>query len=531
MMFKPNSLSTQVGAGLAAVVSVFVASLLLVAVLLGQLNQGVAHVGQQSLPMVVAVDRLDLSRSEVQQFLTDVSATHDPAAYAEAKQAVDHFHEAAKTVREILTQRQETDDLAQLAEISKRFDAFYASGLVMAAAYLKDGMETGNRLMKGSDGQPGFDRASSDVSDLLQTFRERQLARAQHDADDNLQATNRIRQVMLWGGLASTVMAGVIGWLIVRAIVSQLGGEPRAAVKLMQRVGTGDLSVRIRLRNGDTTSLMAHLQHMTAGLHQVVTTVRQQAQGVASASAQMAAGNQELADRTAAQALSLQQTAASVTQLSSTVEDGVAGARQASGLADAASGSATQSGALVGRFVDTMQGIEASSRQIGDIISLIDGIAFQTNILALNAAVEAARAGEQGRGFAVVASEVRSLAGRSAEAAKAISGLINASVTRVGEGAALVAQAQAAMAQVQQHIHSVSQSMGQVTAASAEQSAGIAVVAGAVGQIDQVTQRNAALVEQSAAAAAALRQQADALAEAVAVFKLGADAEQAVAAG
>jgi methyl-accepting chemotaxis protein len=521
LKFRSLPLSYQLGTSLGAVMLVFVITLLLVAALLSALKQGVSDVTEHSLPMVVAVDQLDLNRSEVQQFLTDVSATHDPAAYAEAKEAAAHFHAAAKAARAILSQRQDQDALAQLGEIETRFDAFYQSGQLMAAAYLKDGLDAGNLLMKGSPGNPGFDQASSAVSGLLDKFRERQLARARQDADNNLHATRQIHLAMLWGGLAATALAALIGWLTLRAISARIGGDPRVAARLMQQVGAGDLSAHIRLQPGDTDSLMAHLAHMTQNLRQVVNTVREQSQGVAVASAQMASGNQALSERTAAQAASLEETAATMAQLNGTVQQGVDSARQVGTLAQAASESADQSGALVARFVDTMQGIETSSRQIADIISLIDGIAFQTNILALNAAVEAARAGEQGRGFAVVASEVRSLAGRSAEAAKSISGLINSSVARVGEGSALVAQARAAMAQVQGNISSVSQSMGQVTAASVEQSAGIAAVASAVRQMDAVTQHNAALVEQGATAATALRQQAEALTQAVAVFRLG----------
>ena len=520
MLFNNLKLSSQLGTAMAAVVSVFAVTLLVVAVQVSTLKEGVADVSRLSLPMVVEVDRLNLSRSEVQQFLTDVSATHDPAGYAEAQASADRFREAAAKVRNILTLRHDDAQLAQLAEIEKRFNAFYQSGKLMAAAYLQEGMEAGNLLMKGSDGHPGFDQASSDVMELLDKFRDRQLAFAQQDADRDLQSADHIKQTLLWGGLAATAMAALVGWLVLRVIVGQIGGEPRVAVKLMQEIGAGDLSAQIRLRPGDASSLMANLQRMIDDLRRVVTTVRAQAQGVAQASAQMAEGNQQLAERTAAQASSLESTAASMAQLNGTVQQSVDGAREVSTQAHAASDSANHGSELVAQFVDTMQGIEASSRQIADFISQIDGIAFQTNILALNAAVEAARAGEQGRGFAVVASEVRSLAGRSAEAARAIKALIGSSVARVDDASALVTRARAAMTEVQTNIQQVSQSMNQVMAASTEQSAGIAVVAGAVGEMDAATQRNAFLVEESAAAAAALRQQAETLAEVVAVFKL-----------
>jgi methyl-accepting chemotaxis protein len=269
---------------------------------------------------------------------------------------------------------------------------------------------------------------------------------------------------------------------------------------------------------------MSQLRTMQAGLGQVVCTVRQQAQGLALASTEIKCANGDLAERTASQASALQETAASMEQLSSTMQQNVDSARQANQSVKLASATAIQGGELVARFVDTMDGINEASHKIADIIGVIDGIAFQTNILALNAAVEAARAGEQGRGFAVVASEVRSLAGRSAEAARAVKCLIGASVERVEQGTTLVAQARAAMADVVEGISGVSQTMEQITAASVEQGAGVTQVTAAISQMDQVTQQNAALVDESAAAAASLAERAQALAQAVAVFRLASDA-------
>jgi methyl-accepting chemotaxis protein len=261
---------------------------------------------------------------------------------------------------------------------------------------------------------------------------------------------------------------------------------------------------------------------MQEALRAVVGTVRDKAQGVALASSEIEQGNADLSARTASQAGSLEETAASMAQINGTVQQGAAGTQQARDLAVNVSGAAVQADALVARFVDTMQGITQASTQIADIIGVIDGIAFQTNLLALNAAVEAARAGSQGRGFAVVAAEVRNLAGRSAEAAKAVKVLINTSVERVEQGSALVSQARGAMADVVAGIQQVSRSMDDMARANGEQSAGVAQVTEAVRQMDQVTQQNAALVEESAAAAAALRQQAQTLAQAVAVFRLSA---------
>jgi len=259
--------------------------------------------------------------------------------------------------------------------------------------------------------------------------------------------------------------------------------------------------------------------------------VRLNADSVATASAEISQGNSDLSMRTEEQASALEETAASMEELSSTVRQNAENARQGNQLAQNASTVAVRGGEVVGQVVDTMKGINDASRKIADIIGVIDGIAFQTNILALNAAVEAARAGEQGRGFAVVASEVRSLAGRSAEAAKEIKGLISDSVQRVEQGTVLVDQAGTTMAEVVAAIRRVTDIMGEISAASTEQSQGVAQVGEAVTQMDQATQQNAALVEESAAAAESLKLQAQQLVQAVAVFKLaqGADTHAVVA--
>jgi methyl-accepting chemotaxis protein len=252
----------------------------------------------------------------------------------------------------------------------------------------------------------------------------------------------------------------------------------------------------------------------------IVSQVREGSEGVATASAEIAQGNNDLSARTEHQARALEQTATSMAQLSATVRQNAESASQASQMAVSASAVAVQGGAVVAQVVDTMKGINQASRKIADIIGVIDGIAFQTNILALNAAVEAARAGEQGRGFAVVASEVRSLAGRSAAAAKEIKMLIDTSVARVTQGTTLVDQAGTTMAEVVGSIQRLRDIVGEISAASHEQSAGVSHVGAAVTQMDQVTQQNAALVEQMAAAASSLRMQAHELVKTVAVFKV-----------
>ncbi|WP_326535505.1 methyl-accepting chemotaxis protein [Pseudorhodoferax sp.] len=291
--------------------------------------------------------------------------------------------------------------------------------------------------------------------------------------------------------------------------------------QMAEQVRDGNLAVTAAdLARDEFSPLLTALRDMQGALGGVVAGVRSTAEGVASASAEIAHGNADLSQRTEEQASVLQQTASSVAQLNSTVLQNAESARQANDLAQGASDIALRGGNVVAEVVRTMQGINDSSRKVVDIISVIDSIAFQTNILALNAAVEAARAGEQGRGFAVVASEVRSLASRSADAAREIKQLISASVQRVEQGSALVDQAGSTMQEVVAAIRRVTDIMGEISSASAQQSAGVAQVGDAVGRMDAATQQNAALVEQSAAAAASLSQQAQQLVKAVAVFRL-----------
>ena len=323
------------------------------------------------------------------------------------------------------------------------------------------------------------------------------------------------------GLMGAALLLGLgMAMLITRHLIGQLGGEPATAVAVARAVAAGDLTTPIRLRSGDAGSLMARLQEMQGSLAKAVTEVRLGSDSVATASQQIAQGNQDLSGRTEQQASALQQTSATMEQLGTTVRQNADSARQANQLALGASSVAERGGQMVGQVVQTMKGINDSSRRIADIIGVIDGIAFQTNILALNAAVEAARAGEQGRGFAVVASEVRSLAKRSADAAREIKTLISASVERVEQGSQQVDQAGKTMTEIVAAIARVTAIVAEISSASAEQSTGVGQVSEAVQQMDQATQQNAALVEESAAAAESLQQQARQLVQAVSVFRL-----------
>ena len=325
------------------------------------------------------------------------------------------------------------------------------------------------------------------------------------------------RRFMILFGLGVLALGAGFAWRLTRGITVPLS----RAVDIAVAVANKDLTSRIEVDSSDETGrLLAALRTMNDGLMGIVNEVRNGTESISSASSQIAAGNLDLSARTEEQASSLEQTAASMEELTSTVRQNADNARQANQLAVNASDVARRGGAVVSDVVETMEAINGSARKIVDIISVIDGIAFQTNILALNAAVEAARAGEQGRGFAVVASEVRTLAQRSATAAHEIKALIDDSLAKVDTGSALVTQAGMTMSDVVDSIQRVTDIMGEISSATVEQTSGIEQVNQAVSQMDQVTQQNAALVEEAAAAAAALHDQADALTAVVQVFKL-----------
>jgi methyl-accepting chemotaxis protein len=320
---------------------------------------------------------------------------------------------------------------------------------------------------------------------------------------------------------AIAVAAGSLGaWFISRGLLRQLGGQPGYAADIVRSIAAGNLGVQIATAPGDRSSLLFAMQGMRDSLVSIVGQVRNGTLTIANASTEIAAGNQDLSNRTDNQTRTLKDTAASMEELTGTVRQNADNARQANALAESASSVAVKGGAVVAQVVETMASINASSKQIVDIIGVIDGIAFQTNILALNAAVEAARAGEQGRGFAVVATEVRNLAQRSAAAAREIKILIGSSVERVDAGARLVDEAGSTMDEIVSSVKRVTDIMAEISSASAEQSAGIEQVNDAIGRMDEATRQNATLVEQASAAAASLNGEAATLAEVVSVFKM-----------
>jgi len=369
------------------------------------------------------------------------------------------------------------------------------------------------------------------LDDMLAKLSEQKEVRAKAAAVETTDLFNSSRTLMIALTLGGALVGAALGMLITRNLTRQLGGEPNEASSIAAKIASGDLNATITTKPEDKSSMMFAMKQMRDSLATIVGQVRMGTDAIATASAQVAAGNMDLSSRTEQQASSLEETASSMEELTSTVTENAENARQANTLAAKASEVAVRGGTVIHEVVGTMEQINDSAKKIVDIITVIDGIAFQTNILALNAAVEAARAGEQGRGFAVVASEVRTLAQRSASAAKEIKQLIGNSVEKVEIGSKLVADAGATMSEIVESVQHVTDIMAEISSASQEQTMGIGQINQAVAQMDQVTQQNAALVEEAAAASEAMQEQAANLAEVVSVFKLGADTPAAVAVG
>jgi len=452
---------------------------------------------------------------QVQQWLSDISATRAKDGlddgYAEAEKSRVSFLKGLDRFDAYVQAHPETSAQLNLPKLRSDFDAYYAAGVLMAKAYVAGGPEQGNPLMEP------FDKASAALQAGMQVLVDSATLQMQQNVSGVTQQTGLLRQVGVLLCMVVLVISVLANWGIARSIVRPL----ERAMQALQRVAGGDLAFHVPVIGKDETAqLMMSLRSMQQQLHGIFLGVHTNAEMVASASQQIATGNQDLSVRTEQQSSALQQTASSMTELDLAVGESAQSAAGANRLAQEASATATRAGGVVAEMVQTMQGINESSHKIGDIIGVIDSIAFQTNILALNAAVEAARAGEQGRGFAVVASEVRSLAGRSAEAAREIKALITDSVQRVAGGTDLVQQAGSSIDAVVNAIQNVTTTMGQITHATEDEHASIARVAQTVRQMDSATQQNAALVEESAAAAGSLSDQAQHLLQLISVFKL-----------
>jgi len=484
----------------------------------------VTALNDKSVPTLMQAQRLDSDWRDLQRLIMQTMSWEAVGQKAERIQALDKqiLANLAKYEASIQQAQQQPglsdDQREQLALLSKQY-----------TIYRKTAAETVDMKSAGLATAASFvftlDSAYADGIKSLDRYTAAEKKRIAQATGDAIAQADTSRQMIIGSAVLALLAASALAWAVQRRIVQVLAHT----VVMARRVAEGDLSSPIVATSTDATGqLVQSMADMQHNLVRLIGQVRQSADSIATASSEISTGNNDLSTRTEHQAAALEQTSASMQDMTHAVQLNAGNAQQATTLAHAAASVADRGGEVVARVVSTMDEITHSSRKIGDIIGTIDGIAFQTNILALNAAVEAARAGEQGRGFAVVASEVRSLAQRSANAAKEIKQLIDASVSKVESGSQLVNEAGRTMGDIVQQVRQVSQLIGDINTSIAEQTAGIGQVNQAVSSLDQGTQQNAALVEQSAAAAESMKNQASDLRQLVAVFRIG-DAQPAVA--
>ncbi len=523
-MFSIGNLKvgTRLGLGFGVVVLLLISIALLGATRMGQLDDATVLLSKDRIPKVISVMEMDSALEAVAKTCYALLLAPDEAF---ANKQLTEMAAVRKTITDNLGKLESSIKSEKGKEILKEMttaQGVYFANLDSAVKLVADGKKQeafSFILGKVRDSRIAF----GGQIDKLNEYQDKMMDESAKESD---QAYHSGLNFLAELAALATLLAVVIGWWLTRSVTRPLN----EAVEVAQRVAAGDLTSTVEVKSKDETGMLLQaLKDMNESLKKIVSEVRASTDSISTGTQEIATGNADLSQRTEEQASSLEETAASMEELTSTVKQNAENARQANQLAAGASDVAVKGGAVVGQVVTTMSLINESSKKIVDIISVIDGIAFQTNILALNAAVEAARAGEQGRGFAVVATEVRTLAQRSAAAAKEIKSLIDDSVHKVEDGTRLVDQAGKTMDEVVNSVKRVTDIMAEISAASQEQSAGIAQVNQAVTQMDEVTQQNAALVEEAAAAAESLQEQSSNLVQAVAIFKLAQGDERIMA--
>ncbi|UJR56243.1 methyl-accepting chemotaxis protein [Dickeya zeae] len=512
--FKDMKLGSMLGIGFTMVIAIGFLVAIYGQLQLRQLGTDIQTLSQKRITNLLLIQEYKDNMNIAARVIRNIVLLSEPQQMAVEKQRLDNM---APRNNEIIATLHSAANTAEQKALIAQLDQYRP----IYEEAIKKALEKG--LANKDDEAREFiitdvRRAQDSLFKVIDTMLAYQKNATAVTADNSQSQAVNAGVIMLSLAVLITLVGSLIAWSITRRIKGQLGGEPAYASHIAQQVAQGDLSVNVMLKADDQHSLLAAMRAMRDSLSHIVSQVRQSSESIAIGSQQIAMGNTDLSSRTEEQAASLQQTAASMEQISQTIRQNGETVREAAQLAAHASDTAAKGSDVVGNVIRTMDGISASSRKIGDIISVIDSIAFQTNILALNAAVEAARAGEQGRGFAVVAGEVRSLAQRSASAAREIKELITESMEQVASGAQLVGSAGTTMDDIVTQAHRVAQLIKEIGVTTTEQESGISQINQAVNQLDQVTQQNAALVEESASAAESLSDQARHLVQLMNVF-------------
>ena len=524
---KNIRIGVRLAAGFAIVVALFVVNLLLVGVSFTHLMQDIRQIKEETLPYVLVVDEMDTSRSEVQQFLTDVSATHDRAGYKEADEAAKSFLGGVAKFKQMYQRENDTDKLKQIEAIEASFKAFDAKGRQMAEAYITQGLDAGNALMKGSDKVEGFDQDSETISKALAKFREQQIAEANEVTAGTLDNATLTMSVMSIGGVVASLLAVVFSVVITRSVILPMSTMKSTIVDIGQ---SGDFTRRVAIDSrdevGETTrsfnELMANLQTSLRQVHDSLDGALEASRTLTVSSHQVATSTAHQSEAAAAIAATVEQVTVSISHVSESAHEAMGVSRKSGDLSDQGSEIIHKAAAEMQHIADTVRQTSSSienlgeqSTQISSIVQVIKEIAEQTNLLALNAAIEAARAGEQGRGFAVVADEVRKLAERTASATKEIGLMINniqdtasvavasmaGAVSQVDSGVALAGQAGDAINQIKNESSNVFKTISDISSALEEQSRASGDIAVNIEKVAQMTEQNSVAAEATAGAA------------------------------